>query len=688
VGGTATKGFQGFAEAGSVAVVGASERNLLARIALDNLRRWGFAGRVFGIHPRGGPVDGVPTYPSFEEAEGGADVALLAIGAARLEEGLRAAAGAGTRRFVIPGAGANEGGRQIEKPLRAAVQESGAEVLGPNCMGFASLHSGLVPYVGTLDPDLPRGSVGLVSQSGSVCELFTTMPWRVGFSHVISVGNELTVDLTDAVEFLVADPTTEAIGVFVEGVRRPSDFLVALRGAAEAGKPLVALKVGRTEASRAGTVAHTGVLAGDAGVFSAVLREAGVIEAHDVDGFQVLLEMLGKGLERDPGRVLYVGDSGGQANLFADLAADQDVELPPPSQRTCDALRERFPSLGDCENPLDLWALGDPEETYRQGMALLAESEPHLLVLGLDKFLARSEPERAFVRAAVEGVGERGAAVLMAYGGSETADPEILSMAWDRRIPVVRGAERTLASLAALARWRRWRTEPVPEARLPEVLEPDAALVEAAPSSEHAAKRLLESAGIHVTRERVVATADEAVVAGREIGFPVVAKVSGGAHKTEARGVRLDLWTDDAVASAAKDLLRRSGGVLVAEQVRGDVEVIVGAFADEQFGPCGLIGLGGLWTEALGQAAVILGPGSEAMVRRALEPHPWGRLVLKGARGRRFPVDTVIDTALRLIDLITACRDRLSAIEINPLVIAPDRVVAVDALAVPVDPSP
>lgn len=679
---TVTKGFQGFAEAGSVAVVGASERNLLARITLDNLRRWGFSGRVFGIHPSGDPVDGVPTYPTFEEAEGVADLALLAIGASRLEDGLRAATEAGTRRFVIPGAGANEGGREIEGPLRAAVEQTGAEVVGPNCMGFASLHSGLVPYVGTIDPDLPRGSVGLVSQSGSVCELFTTMPWRVGFSHVISVGNELTVDLTDAVEFLVANPATAAIGVFVEGVRRPSEFLAALRGAAEAGKPLVALKVGRTETSRAGTVAHTGVLAGDARVFSAVLREAGAIEAGDVDGFQVLLEMLGKGLERDPGRVVYVGDSGGQANLFADLAADHEVELPTPSQRTCQALRERFPSLGDCENPLDLWALGDPEETYRQGMALLAEMEPHLVVLGLDKFLARSEPERAFVRAAVEGVGEPGAAVLMAYGGSDSADPEILSMAWDRRIPVVRGAERTVASLAAVARWRRWQAEPLPRAGPPEVLEPDTALVEAAPSSEHAAKRLLRAADILVTRERVVATVDEALAAAKEIGFPVVAKVSGGAHKTEVGGVRLDLWTEESVASAAEDLLQRSDRVLVAEQVRGDVEMIVGAFVDEQFGPCGLIGLGGLWTEAFGEAAVILGPGSDAMVRRALERHPWGRLVLEGARGRRFPVETVIDAVLGLIALITACRDRLSAIEINPLVITPDRVVAVDALAI------
>jgi acetyltransferase len=664
-----------------VAVVGASERNLLARITIDNLRRWSFPGAVFGIHPRGEPVGGVPTYATYGEAEAPPEMAVLAVGAPRLVEAVGTAAEAGVRRFVIPGAGANEGGREIEGPLRAAVEGAGAEVLGPNCMGFASLQTGLVPYVGTIDPDLPRGSVGLVSQSGSVCELFTTMPWRVGFSHVVSVGNELTVDLTDALSFLVDDPATGAIGLFIEGVRRPSDFVAALRGAAEAGKPVVALKVGRSETSRAGTVAHTGVLAGDAGVFSAVLRDAGAIEAADLDEFQVLLEMLGKGLARDPGRVLYVGDSGGQANLFADLAEDHRVELPQPSEATCEALRDRFPSLGDCDNPLDLWALGDPEETYRDGVALLMKQERHLLVLGLDKFLARGEPERVFVRAAVEAVAEPGTAVLMAYGGSDSADQEILGTCWERRIPVTRGAERTLSSLAALERWRRWQGEAISREPALEITTPDP-LIEDAPASEHATKRLLDAAGIPVTREREAATPEEAVAAARDIGLPVVAKVGRGTHKTEGDGVRLDLWTEEAVASAAEDLLGRSDRVLVAEQVPGDLEVIVGAFEDEQFGPCGLIGLGGLWTEAFAQAAVVLGPGSEAMVRRALEPHPWGRLLLEGARGRRFPMEALTDALLRLVALVAAARGRLQALEINPLVVSGDRVVAVDALAV------
>jgi acetyltransferase len=248
---------------------------------------------------------------------------------------------------------------------------------------------------------------------------------------------------------------------------------------------------------------------------------------------------------------------------------------------------------------------------------------------------------------------------------------------------VTRGAERTLDALSALARWRRWRSEPAPQSAA-RVAIPDGALVEEAPRSEHAAKRLLAAAGIPVTREREVRTSREAVSAAVEVGLPVVAKVVGGPHKSESGGVRLDLWTERDVEAAASDLLRGSDRVLIAEQRRGDMEIIVGAFVDRQFGPCGLIGVGGLWTEALGEAAVIAGPGSAAAVRRAMEAPAWGRLVLNGARERTFPVDRVVDVALRLMGLVEACRGRLWAIEINPLVLDGDGVVAVDALAEPV----
>jgi acetate---CoA ligase (ADP-forming) len=675
-------GFGDLVRTRSVAVVGASPRNLIARIAIDNLRRLSFPGRVVGIHPRGGEVDGLRCHPTYEEADGPVDLALLAVGAPRLVEALETAAAAGVRGAVIPGAGANEGGRAVEAELRAAVDRTGMRVVGPNCMGFAALHERVTPFVGSIDDDLQPGSVALVSQSGSVLELFTALPWRVGFSHIVSVGNEVSVDMTEAMEFLVEDERTGAIGLFVEGVRRPDRFREALRRAAEAGKPVVALKVGRSTLARKGAVSHTGALAGDQRVFSAVLRDAGAIEVRDLEEMLALAEVVGKGVERSTDRVVYVGDSGGQANLFADLAADAGIDLPPLGEGTRSALAERFPSLDPVANPLDLWAIGVPEETYREGVALIADREPHLVVLGLDKFLARAEPEREFVRAGVEGIRTPGAVLLLAHAGSDTGDLEILRLAWERRIPVVRGTRPALAALAALARWRRWGGETPPARR------PAAGPAAAGPPAwtEHGVKELLAAAGIPVTREREVVSVDEAVAAGRDLGYPVVAKTAGEgvAHKTESGGVRLGLRSDREVEAAARDLLRLGPRVLVAEERRADLEVIVGAFRDGQFGPCALIGLGGTWTEALGQAVVVAGPGSPATVRRALEGSGWGRLLLEGARGRRFPWERVAETALRLLDLVEANR-AIAEIEINPLFVDGDDVVAVDALAVPAE---
>lgn len=682
------RGFAGFVEARSVAIVGASERNLIARIVLENLRRWRFAGKVWGLHPSGAEIDGVPTHPSWD-GTGPADVCLLAIGAHRLPDAVRDAAEAGVRRFVIPGAGANEGGRAVEGDLRAAIREADVGAIGPNCMGYASIHEGVVPYVGSIDEDLQPGGVALVSHSGSALEMFTALPWRVGFSHIVSVGNELDLDMTGALEFLVADDRTRAIGLFVEGVRRPAAFRAALRDAAEAGKPVVVLKVGASDIARAGAITHTGALAGDADVFGAVLRDTGAIEVRDLEEMLATAELLGKGVARPTGKVVYIGDSGGEANLFADLAASAGVDLPPLGESTQAALAESFPSLDPVQNPLDLWAIGVPEETYRDGVGLVVDREPHLVVLGLDKLLARAEPERVFVRSGVEAVNAPGSLVLMAFAGSESGDLEILRTCWDRGVPVVRGGGPLLSALAVIDRWEAWRSEATTAGAL-SIDEEAVRAVDADPGawSERDAKRLLAAAGIPVPVEGEAATAEEAAALAEEIGFPVVAKVSGPGldHKTEQGGVRLDLSTPSDVEEAARELLALAPRVLVAEQRRADLELIVGAFRDEQFGPCGLVGIGGIWTEALRETAVVAGPGAPAAVRRALERRGWGRLLLEGARGRRFPVDHVVDVVLRLIAILEA-RPDLATVEINPLFVEGDGVVAVDALVEPQPPS-
>lgn len=201
--------------------------------------------------------------------------------------------------------------------------------------------------------------------------------------------------------------------------------------------------------------------------------------------------------------------------------------------------------------------------------------------------------------------------------------------------------------------------------------------------TEHTAKVLLAGAGIPVTEEEEVASPDGAVDVALRLGFPVVVKAAGPgiAHKTESGAVRLGLTTTEHVLAAAKDLLAAAPRVLVAEQRMADLELILGAFIDEQFGPCALLGMGGVWTEAFRESVVVAGPATDASVRRALAATRWGRLLLEGSRGRRFPSDAVVDCCLRLLDLIAATG--IGTIEINPLFVEADGVVAVDALVAP-----
>jgi succinyl-CoA synthetase beta subunit len=240
-----------------------------------------------------------------------------------------------------------------------------------------------------------------------------------------------------------------------------------------------------------------------------------------------------------------------------------------------------------------------------------------------------------------------------------------------------------LAALAGIARAGVWTPSEARPADVGPAVRGPLATTEA--WTEYTAKRLLEAAGIQVTREAEADSVMGAIRAAEELGYPVVLKASSASltHKTEAGAVRLHLSDGASVEFAAEELLGLAPRVLVAEQLDADLELVVGAFIDEQFGPCGLVGLGGVWTEAFQEAVVIAAPGSRATFDAALQTRPWGRLLLEGGRGREFPVGAVWHACARLVALLEAANGKLTTIEVNPMFLVGDRAVAVDALVVP-----
>ncbi|TME35254.1 MAG: acetate--CoA ligase family protein, partial [Chloroflexi bacterium] len=537
--------FDGLTEIQSVAVVGASPRSELARAALENLVRFGPQARVYAVHPAAIPPPGAIAAPSLAELP---EIPDLCLDAAKR----------GVQRFVIPGGGGNEGGDAIRLELHELIKRRSLSVIGPNCMGMVSFSAGIAPYIGWIAPGIKHGTVGIVSQSGSVCEICTALEWRVGFSHIVSVGNEFGADLSDGLAFMAGDPNTLAIGLFVEGVRRPVEFRRGLEAAASQGKPVVVLKAGRSKIGAAGALAHSGSMAVDAEVFSGVLRSANAIEVRDIEELLTVLELLGKGVTRAPDRVVLVGDSGGEANLFADLAADRGIDLPTLTDQTSSNLNRQFPMLGHASNPLDLWALGPPEDIYSSGVRLLLQSEPHLVVIGLDKHLAGSAAGGKLVESALAGVTDSGSALLMAFGGADVADASVLKQCWISGVPVTRGAATTVSALAALGRWRSCaKTHPNQAPPIGPVDVIAAAITSLGDGdvtwSEWASKRLLECAHIGLPKETQVFNVNEALEAAQRLGYPVVVKASAPnlPHKTEVRGVRLNLVSQTEVANAA-----------------------------------------------------------------------------------------------------------------------------------------
>jgi acyl-CoA synthetase (NDP forming) len=680
----------GLADIQSVAVIGASPRSELARAALENLVRFGPQTRVYAVHPAAIPPPGAIAAHSLAELPEIPDLCLLLIGTKKLVGVIEEAAERGVQRFVIPGGGSNEGGEAIKVELHELIKRRSLSVIGPNCMGMVSFSTGIAPYIGWIAPGINHGVVGIASQSGSVCELCTALEWRVGFSHILSVGNELGTDLSDGLAFMAGDPNTLAIGLFVEGVRRPVEFRRGLEAAASQGKPVVVLKAGRSKIGAAGALAHSGSMAVDAEVFSAVLRSANAIEVRDVEELLTVLELLGKGVSRAPDRVVLVGDSGGEANLFADLAADRGIELPRLTDQTCSDLNRQFPTLGHASNPLDLWALGPPEDTYSLGVGLLLQSEPHLVVIGLDKHLTGSAAGGKLVNSALAGVTASGSALLMAFGGADVTDASVLKQCWKLGVPVTRGATTTVSALAALGRWRSCaKTQPNQELTVRAVDGIAAAITTFADGdiawSEWASKRLLECVHISLPEETQVFKVSEATEASQRLGYPVVIKASAPnlPHKTEQSGVRLNLMSQAEVAKAARDLLAAFGSVIVARQYKAEMELIISAFNDPTFGPCCLVGLGGTWAEKLSNHVVVASPSSHSDVRLGLSMRPWGRLLLDGARGRTFATNAVIRTVLGVLDLLSSTVDHIAAIEINPLFVQATSAVAIDALVVP-----
>jgi len=445
----------------SIAVVGASDKPTIGRRLIASLDRIGFTGPIFPINPNYSSVAGRQCYSSVAELPEAPDVAVFCVGHARVLDALLAAAERGVRGAVIYDGGfaeRGEDGRQLQTRIEEICRDADIALCGPNCMGVLSPHDRSTTYLQELrDPAGLAGNVGIVSQSGAICISLLTDIRRFGFSHVVSSGNEAVLVMADYLEYLVEDPNTRVIGTFIETVRSPERFIAALDRAAAQGKPVVALKVGRTERTRRAVTTHTGGVAGEPGFVSELLRAHRAIEVSDLAEFTEVLAAC-QGAKRPAGRRIgVITSSGGLAELILDIAASADLLLPPLSAAAKSEIESRIGFVTGDGNPLDAWGNGTFVANLPHALGTFERSPDHDIVVFCrdncdDQPFEMPELPRSYLELFIRAAASSSKPHYLLHTRPGVMNREQVAYLRAAGIPVVGGLREGLAAIDQLAR--------------------------------------------------------------------------------------------------------------------------------------------------------------------------------------------------------------------------------------------
>jgi acyl-CoA synthetase (NDP forming) len=641
------------------------------------------------------------------------------------------AAAAGVRNVIVLASGYREvgdEGRAQEDRLIARAAGHGITLLGPNCLGFVNGHARAAPFALTVPPSLQAGPVGIALQSGALGGVVLAFAYAhaIGVSTLATMGNEAMIATTDVLEYLVEDEATRVICLFLEQISDPVRFAAAAERAGRAGKPVVVLKVGASQAGRQAALAHTGAVAGDDAVVGAVLRQLNVIRVTSLEELLCTGALLGYGRRPAGRRMGVVTTSGGACDLIADRATAEAIEIPPFAPETEAAITPHVPPFAAVRNPIDVtgYFLANRRTAALTAVdhvldAVVADPGiDFVLFTGLtlpdarpdDEVLAGMLAERA------RWLGERIASApvpvipvghtcvnLSRYGR------ELLEASGIRMLP---GIDLGMTALGHALRWLENRADPGAEARGVQrdavfagntVPGEDAGLVRSAgpgvggadpgePWSEAAARDLLASSGVPVVPGELVNSADDAVAAARRLGLPAVLKVCSAqiAHKSDIGGVAIGPGTEEEIR-AAYARVRAAGeavpgaridGVLVSPMRTGGVELIAGVTADPTFGPVLAVGLGGVWVEVLRDTSLRMLPVDPGEVKRMLAELRGSPLLTGGRGGRPVDLDALAEVICLVGDTAVRLDGSLRALEVNPLWADGNRIEALDVLVV------
>jgi acyl-CoA synthetase (NDP forming) len=680
---------QSLLQARSVAIVGASDSVRWSRILYENLSA-SFDGPIYLINPRRREIWGAPCYPSFAALPQAVDAAAVLVRADLVVSVLEDGAAHGLKAAIVFASGLGDG-EEPESAGRARdladlAERSGVAICGPNCLGTVSVRERLILFPQEGFRDLEPGGIGAAFQSGGILQFWLQIVSARGgrFSYAISSGNEVNLTLEDYLEFLIQDKHTRVIALFLEGIRRPEQFRRAAARALAVGKPIVAVKTGRSEKGRIVALSHTGAVSGDATSFATFCRAFGVIRCDNLDESADIVLALQHGHIPDGPRLGVVVNSGGLKGLVLDEVDALDIPLSTLGQTTVKAIAPLLTPDLKIENPLDCSAAGALDFDNFSRISIAVGQDPNVDILAIHGVLPTGEPTKAGPDA-YRHIAETVHKPVLAFSRMVYSVTAFSRAFQDSAgVPFLQGVPhgmRAVAALGAYAAARRRGAPALPEPRC-----------ETGQISEVATA--LASYGVPLPRqERAISPADAAEIATR-IGFPVALKIisAQASHKTEVGAVRLGLISSASVLRAAHDMSEELRSAmpqahidhfLVQEMVEG-VEMIAGARNDSLCGPIMVIGFGGVLVELLRDTVVELLPVRAVHARELLSRLKAAKL-LEGYRGRpAADVDALADSIAALSRFFLDYRHCYDDVEINPLIVrSPGQGVrAVDIRAV------
>ena len=692
----------------SMAIVGATPRMQYGGRFLNAALRGKDKVNIYPVNPRYEEIQGLKSYPSVTDLPETPDVVGIVIPYDNVLNVLKESHAKGTRAAVVISAGFSERGEEDRADLQAELtqfcRESGIRMSGPNCLGLANIKDGIWASSSSRGVAGLSGNIGLICQSGASAFgpfLVRAVDEKIGFSYIISTGNEADLDFCDFARYLIDDESTDVIAGFVEGFKDGKKFLEVAKLALEKRKPIILIKIGKSQFGTKAAKSHTAALTGEDENYEAAFSQYGVIRVQDYDDLLQISNLFAQTGKLNSEGISVVSHSGGISSLTADMLGQAGLDLPELDAKSRDGINEILQGRGWASNPSDVTGFANSDSFPAIMDNMISGDNMGCLVVasagGEEQINQVIEARNRYL----EGPVEKQKQLVYLWTGSRVEESTLQKLQ-SAKIPLFYTPDKLGYALKHLVDYHKGADYVAQfgsdsEFELDEGRVKSVTHVKSLPSSsqlsENESKILIENWGIVTPERRLIQTVEEAIVAAKEIGFPVVMKVDSSdiLHKTEAGVVRINISNEAEVASVFEAIMNSArkvvdsskvNGVLIEEMIVGGVEVMAGLTVDEQLGPVILFGSGGTSVEVYKDVTRRICPISKQDALEMIDEVN-ASVLLKGFRGDAIKdIESLANLLVNLSQIGASLSDKIKELDLNPIMVLNKGVKAADALVI------